>query len=99
MAESLQEAVEAAVAAGQSLGEYALEAEAAEGLRTVAEIEAGLQRALDIMRNAVERGLQGDIRSVSGLVGGDAIKVHQGTGPLAGTPFTEALAAALAVQE
>ncbi|HPF61327.1 MAG TPA: L-serine ammonia-lyase, iron-sulfur-dependent, subunit alpha [Gemmatimonadales bacterium] len=99
MAESLQEAVEAAVAAGQSLGEHALEAEAAEGLRTVAEIEAGLQRALDIMRNAVERGLQGDIRSVSGLVGGDAIKVHHGTGPLAGTPFTEALAAALAVQE
>jgi L-serine dehydratase len=99
MADSLQEAVEAAVAAGLSLGEYALQAEAEEGLRTIEEMEAGLQRALDIMRSAVERGLQGDIRSVSGLVGGDALKVHSGTGPLAGTVFTEALAAALAVQE
>lgn len=99
MYDSLQEAVDAAEKAGVSLGELALETEAAEGLRTRAQVEAGLQRALDVMRGAVERGLKGDLYSVSGLVGGDAARVAGGSGPLAGTVFADALAAALAVQE
>jgi L-serine dehydratase len=42
----------------------------------------------------------GDLRSASGLVGGDASKLRNGPpGPLAGTPFREVLARALAVQE
>jgi L-serine dehydratase len=99
MVESLQDAVVEAEAAGVSLGELALRMEADEGLRTRAEIEAGLQRALDVMRSAVERGLRGDVFSVSGLVGGDAARISAGHGPLADTPFTAAIAAALAVQE
>ncbi|MBA2292348.1 MAG: L-serine ammonia-lyase, iron-sulfur-dependent, subunit alpha [Gemmatimonadales bacterium] len=99
MYDSLLEAVEAAEAAGVSLGELALETEAAGGLRTREQVEHGLQRALDVMRGAVERGLKGDLYSVSGLVGGDAAKLRNGTGPLAGTVFTDALSAALAVQE
>ncbi len=99
MYDSLQEAVEAAEKAGISLGELALETEAAAGLRTREQVEAGLQRALNVMRGAVERGLKGDLYSVSGLVGGDAARVARGTGPLAGTVFADALAAALAVQE
>lgn len=99
MYDSLQDAVDAAEKAGVSLGELALETEAAEGLRTRAQVEAGLQRALDVMRGAVERGLKGDLYSVSGLVGGDAARVARGSGPLAGTVFSDALAAALAVQE
>lgn len=99
MFESVLEAVEAAEAQGISLGELALRTEAAEGLRTREEVEAGLQRALDVMRGAVEKGIKGDIRSVSGLVGGDAAKLAAGHGPLAGTAFVEALASALAVQE
>lgn len=99
MVESLHEAVEAAEAEGISLGEYALRTEAAEGLRTREEVEAGLLRALNVMRSAVERGLKGDVFSVSGLVGGDAARIAAGTGPMAGTPFTAAIAAALAVQE
>ncbi|HET9066313.1 MAG TPA: L-serine ammonia-lyase, iron-sulfur-dependent, subunit alpha [Gemmatimonadales bacterium] len=99
MVESLLEAVEAAEAAGISIGEYALRTEAAEGLRTREEVEAGLLRALEVMRSAVERGLKGDVHSVSGLVGGDAARMAASDGPLRDTPFTAAIAAALAVQE
>ncbi len=97
--DSVLEAVEAAEAAGTSLGELAIRSEVETGLRTREEVEAGLHRALDVMRRAVGRGLEGDIRSVSGLVGGDAAKLAAGQGPLAGTAFVDALAAALAVQE
>jgi L-serine dehydratase len=52
------------------------------------------------MRGAVERGLTGDLRSSSGLVGGDAALVAASrAGPLSGTMFTDVLARALAVQE
>ncbi|HEY4099970.1 MAG TPA: L-serine ammonia-lyase, iron-sulfur-dependent, subunit alpha [Gemmatimonadales bacterium] len=99
MFESLIEAVRAAEEQQLSLGELAILTEAAEGMRTREEIEGGLQRALDVMRGAVDRGLVGDLHSVSGLVGGDAAKLAASHGPLAGTVFTSALASALAVQE
>ena len=52
------------------------------------------------MQGAVEQGLVGTLRSASGLVGGDAAKLVTGpAGPLAGTPFRDILARALAVQE
>jgi L-serine dehydratase len=99
MFDSLLDAVTAAEAQGLSLGELALRTEADEGLRSREEVESGLRRALDVMRGAVERGLVGDLHSVSGLVGGDAEKLSRARGPLAGTVFTDSLAAALAVQE
>jgi len=97
--DSLNEAVVQAEAAGISLGEFALRREVAHGLRSRAELEGGLARALEVMRGAVARGLPGDLRSVSGLVGGDAAKLDRLTGPLSGTLFTEVIAGALAVQE
>src|SRR5215510_6531380 len=99
MFESLIEAVDQAEAEKISLGELALRAEAEDGLRTRAEIEEALGRALEVMRGAVARGLPGDLRSVSGLVGGDAAKLGKARGPLAGTVFTDVIASALAVQE
>lgn len=99
MFDSLVEAVEEAEAQKISIGELALRTEVASGMKTRPEVEAALQRALDVMRGAVERGLIGDLRSVSGLVGGDAEKLSHAVGPLAGTIFTDVLAAALAVQE
>jgi len=99
MFESLGEAVERAEADRISLGELALRTEAEDGLRSRAEIEGALRRALEVMRGAVERGLPGDLRSVSGLVGGDAARLAHARGPLAGTVFTDVLASALAVQE
>lgn len=99
MTDSLNAAVVLAEEAGCSLGELALRREAQEGLRTREELEAGLRRALEVMRGAVQRGLPGDLRSVSGLVGGDAARLSRLGGPLRGTLFTEVLARALAVQE
>jgi L-serine dehydratase len=96
---ALADAQAEAERAGVSLGEVALRAEAEDGMRTRPEIEAALGRALKVMRGAVDQGLPGDLRSVSGLVGGDAAKLTSPVGPLAGTVFTDALARALAVQE
>jgi L-serine dehydratase len=99
MFDSLNEAVIRAEAEQISLGELALRTETEDGLRTRFEIEHALGRALEVMRGAVDRGLPGDLMSVSGLVGGDAARMTRAIGPLAGSAFTDVLAAALAVQE
>ena len=100
MYRSLREAIRDAEARGISLASLALEVESKDGGRPVAEIRAVLKRALDVMRGAIAQGLTGEHRSASGLVGGDAAKLRTGpAGPLAGTPFREVLARALAVQE
>ncbi|MEA3245725.1 MAG: L-serine ammonia-lyase, iron-sulfur-dependent, subunit alpha [Gemmatimonadota bacterium] len=97
---SLQAAVAAAETEGKPLGQLALETEARDQGRPVAEIREALRRALAVMRGAVEQGLVGDLRSASGLVGGDAAKVKASTaGPFAGNVFSDVLARALAVQE
>jgi L-serine dehydratase len=97
---SLHTAIAAAEAQGSSLARVALEAESRDQGRAIDDIRSALHRALDIMRGAVERGMRGDLRSVSGLVGGDAAKLREGpAGPLAGTLFRDVLARALAVQE
>ena len=100
MYKSLADAIRDAEASGSTLARVALELESQDQGRPVEEIRSALGRALAIMREAVSRGESGDLRSASGLVGGDAAKLHTGpAGPLAGTPFRDILARALAVQE
>lgn len=100
MLDSMTQAIAMAAETGETLGQLALRVEADQGTRTVSEISRGLQRALEVMRQARARGLQGDVRSVSGLVGGDARRLTDSTsGLLGGTLFSQALAGALAVQE
>src|ERR1051325_239011 len=100
MYHSLADAVRDAEARGVSLAELALETESEDQGRPVREIRDILGRALMVMRSAVERGMTGDLKSDSGLVGGDAAKLRTGpAGPLSGTPFRDVLARALAVQE
>ena len=97
---SLATAIRDAEAQGKSLGQLALETESRDQARPVAEIRDALARALKVMRQAVDQGMTGDLHSASGLVGGDAAKLRHGpAGPLAGTPFRDVLARALAVQE
>jgi L-serine dehydratase len=97
---SLALAIKDAEAQKKSLGVLALETESRDQARTVDDIRAALARALNVMRSAVEQGMTGDLHSASGLVGGDAAKLRSGPpGPLAGTPFRDVLARALAVQE
>jgi L-serine dehydratase len=100
MYRSLADAIRDAEQKGVSLARLALETEAKDQGRPVEEIRAALRRALEVMRGAVDRGMTGDLFSASGLVGGDAAKLRTGpAGPLAGTPFRDVLARALAVQE
>ena len=100
MYRSLAEAVRDAEQHGATLSQTALRAECADSGRAESEIRDALRRALVVMRGAVAQGLTGDLRSSSGLVGGDAAKLRTGpAGPLSGTPFRDVLARALAVQE
>jgi len=97
---ALADAIRDAEKEKKSLAEVALAAEARDQGRTVADIRAVLQRALDVMRSAIEKGIVGDLYSASGLVGGDAAKLRNSTsGPLSETPFRDILTRALAVQE
>jgi L-serine dehydratase len=100
MYRSLADAIRDAEARNTTLSATALAAEAEDGGRPIADIRAALGRALSVMRGAVSQGMVGDLYSSSGLVGGDAAKLRTGpAGPLAGTPFRDILARALAVQE
>jgi L-serine dehydratase len=100
MYKALADAIADAERGGKTLAVVALEAEARDQGRPIEEIRAALMRALVVMRGAVEQGMTGDMHSASGLVGGDAAKLRTGpAGPLAGTPFRDILARALAVQE
>ena len=97
---NLADAVKAAEARHLRLADVALEAEAKDQGRPIEEIRSALRRALVVMRGAIDRGMVGDLYSSSGLVGGDAAKLRTGpAGPLAGTPFRDVLARAIAVQE
>jgi L-serine dehydratase len=97
---ALADAIRDAEQQKKTLAQVALETEARDQGRSVESIRAALQRALDVMRSAIEKGLTGDLYSASGLVGGDAAKLRQNPlGPLADTPFRDILTRALAVQE
>jgi L-serine dehydratase len=100
MYRSLADAIRDAESRGTTLSAVALQAESEDQGRSVQDIRAALGRALNVMRGAVDQGMTGDLRSASGLVGGDAAKLRSGrAGPLADTAFRDVLARALAVQE
>ncbi len=100
MYRALADAIRDAEAGATTLARVALAAESRDQGRPETEIRAALARALEVMRGAVRQGLTGDLRSASGLVGGDAAKLRTGpAGPLADTLFRDVLSRALAVQE
>ncbi|MDQ2932589.1 MAG: L-serine ammonia-lyase, iron-sulfur-dependent, subunit alpha [Gemmatimonadota bacterium] len=100
MYKSLADAIRDAEGSGRTLSATALALESKDQGRTVDDIRSALRRALEVMRNAVERGLEGDLRSASRLVGGDALLVAKSSaGPMSNTLFSDVLARALAVQE
>jgi L-serine dehydratase len=97
---ALADAIKDAERENKSLAQVALEAEARDQGKQISEIRHALNRALVVMRGAIEKGEVGDLHSASGLVGGDAAKLRQNpNGPLAQTPFRDILTRALAVQE
>ena len=100
MYRALADAIREAEEQGKSLSQVALERECEDQGRSIDDIRGSLSRALAVMREAIGDGMTGDLKSSSGLVGGDAAKLFNDTaGPLADTPFKDILARALAVQE
>ena len=100
MYRSLAAAVRDAEARGIPLSKLALLTESDDQGRPVEEIRDVLRRALYVMRGAIEQGSTGNLKSESGLVGGDAAKlVRASAPPVAGAVFRDVLARALAVQE
>lgn len=65
-------------------------------------VRASMEEAYQIMKESIEGGMRPDIKSVSGLIGGDAYLLHtyaeQGES-LAGASMTSAIAASMAVAE
>ncbi|HWI52314.1 MAG TPA: L-serine ammonia-lyase, iron-sulfur-dependent, subunit alpha [Symbiobacteriaceae bacterium] len=92
--------VEAAEAKGISLGRLALQSQAEfADMAEEAVLEVMIAR-LHVMQAAIERGLQGDQHSMSGMVGGDAAKVMARAGKsVTGGRIQTAVARALAVSE
>jgi L-serine dehydratase len=100
MYKALADAISDAESRGMSLAQVALQREAEDQGRSIEDIRSSLKRALEVMRGAIGDGLVGDMRSSSGLVGGDAAKLrNDAAGPLADTAFRDILSRALAVQE
>lgn len=71
------------------------------GEQTRGQVREEMRRNLQVMRESVSRGLKGDIRSLSGLSGGDAalLSAHADASPLLGADACHAAAAAMAVVE
>lgn len=84
-----------------NIAEIMMHAEAEESGRDLDEVWDRTDKALQVMEEAVKKGLDPDIRSVSGLVGGNAFKLHQkiGTGVICGETTVRAVSYALAVTE
>lgn len=86
----------------KKIWEVMLEREAAIAGKSKSEIIAYMMENLQIMRNAVKKGLYEDIKSVSGLVGGDAKKLrerYEKNKTLSGYRMNKAVASAMAVLE
>ena len=82
-----------------SLAKAVTSLEAQEANTTPEAVRAHMHEALSVMRESVARGLTGEVRSRSGMTGGDAaLLAESSSGPVGGI-FTDALAAALATGE
>jgi L-serine dehydratase len=92
--------VDEAEAQGISLGDLALRSQAQFAEQSCNEVLDAMVARLNVMRAAIERGLEGGQRSMSGLVGGDAAKVAaRAAKAVTGSRIQMAVARALAVSE
>ena len=101
---SFSSLLEDAQVEGRSLAECVQSREAIESEISEAEVRARLSEVLKIMRSAIQQGSQPDIRSRTGLTGGDAATILKavdspGAVNVVGKPFTHVMAASLATVE
>ncbi len=84
---------------GRTLPRTILETEAEESGRTEEEVRARIRKTMRVMREAVEEGLKGDVRSPSGLTGGRAARLFSNGPRLMGDRVTSILSRAIATLE
>ena len=99
--ESIAALVQAAQFENISLSELVLRDQAEQAELPADQLFERMRDNLHVMQQAVQAGIDKDLRSTSGLTGGDAYKLHQyaATGGLCGPFFTGALTRASAVSE
>lgn len=85
-----------------SISEYAVRFEELETGRSRKEIVNKMKKNLEVMQEAAEYGLHNEIKSVSGLIGGDAVKIYnylkEGKS-LTGDTMVKAMARAISCSE
>lgn len=96
---SIAALLDEACESGRSLPLTVLEAEAAESGREPEQIRERIRKTLRVMREAVDEGLKGDVRSPSGLTGGRAARLHRDGPRLMGDRVNSILARAIATLE
>lgn len=84
---------------GQRLPDIVLRAEVRESGRSEEEIRGRIRKTIRVMRNAIEEGLEGNVRSPSGLTGGRAARLYANGPRLMGPRVTEILSRAIATLE
>jgi L-serine dehydratase len=89
----------AAAEVSGSLAAAVIEREVAETQTEARALRERMRETLEVMAAAAARGAAGDVRSRSGLTGGDARRMAAYSGGPVGGVFTAALAAALATGE
>lgn len=97
---SVAELAQCAAERGLTLGRLVLADQAAQMEMTEEELLAIIDRRLTVMEESAASGLREDLRSHSGLTGGDAWRMHlNGEKALSGAFCARAMAVALAVAE
>jgi L-serine dehydratase len=94
--------VQLAEQAGKKIGEIVLTEQALEAEKLENELIERMSKNLKVMREAVSAGLTGNKKSLSGLIGGDALKIEnlrRSGKSLTGDRINGAIARALAVTE
>lgn len=85
-----------------SISEYAVRFEELETGRSRKEIVSKMKKNLEVMQEAAEYGLHHEVKSVSGLIGGDAVKIYnylKGGKSLTGDTMVKAMARAISCSE
>lgn len=98
---TIRELVETALEKGRSIGTVVLEDQAVQMEQTEEALTAQMEESLQVMEKAVESGMDPQLRSTSGLTGGDAWKMMEygKKGGITGSFMTGAMVRALAVSE
>jgi L-serine dehydratase len=96
---SIESMLQDAAASGRGLPEVILQTEVDETGVPAEQVRARIHHTIRVMRDAIEEGLRGDVRSPSGLTGGRAKRLFDNGPRLLGPRVTTTLARAIGTLE